>query len=121
MIWDHQHMPESKHSRAYLMVVHLVFGAAMAALFALVFGYFVMLLWNAILPAAAGVHPLIYWQGVGLLVLARILVGSLGCHGRTHGHTHRHRGGAWREYEEWWREVGKESFQEYSGGQHKEG
>lgn len=43
-----------------------------AALFT---GLLVMLLWNAILPPVTGVHPLAYWQAVGLLLLCRLLFG----------------------------------------------
>ncbi|WP_324674842.1 hypothetical protein [Hymenobacter sp. GOD-10R] len=49
-------------------------GAALA----LVLGGVVMSLWNAILPAAVHAGRLSYWQGVGLLVLCRILFGSFG-------------------------------------------
>ena len=43
---------------------------------ALLFGFVVMLLWNAILPQVVNAAPLSYWQAVGLLVLSRILFGS---------------------------------------------
>src|SRR5580765_5540508 len=43
---------------------------------ALLFGFIVMLLWNAILPKVMNAAPLNYWQAVGLLVLCRILFGS---------------------------------------------
>lgn len=37
----------------------------------------VMWLWNAVLAAAVdGIRPLSYWQALGLLVLARLLVGG---------------------------------------------
>ncbi|GAB3016770.1 hypothetical protein GCM10027051_21650 [Niabella terrae] len=40
----------------------------------LLFGGVVMWLWNAILPSAFNqVNPISYWQGVGLLVLSKIL------------------------------------------------
>jgi len=51
----------------------LVAGAAALAL-----GAVVMALWNAILPEAAHAGRLGYWQGVGLLVLCRVLFGSFG-------------------------------------------
>lgn len=103
----------SKHSRAYLLVVHLGFGLLLAASLALIFGYVVMLLWNAVLPALVSVRSISYWQSVGLLVLARILVGGFGHgkHGGVSGHRH---GEAWRKYDEWWKEVGEKSFGEFS-------
>lgn len=48
----------------------------------ILFGWIVMLLWNAIIVPAAGAHLLTFWQGLGLLVLSRILVGGFGGGGR---------------------------------------
>jgi hypothetical protein len=50
---------------------------AFAAAFLAAFGYAVMTLWNAVLPAVAGVHAISFLQAVGLLVLSRILFGGL--------------------------------------------
>lgn len=48
---------------------------------ALLLGWIVMLLWNAILPKVVpSVTVLTYWQAVGLLVLSKILFG--GFHGK---------------------------------------
>jgi Ca2+/H+ antiporter, TMEM165/GDT1 family len=59
---------------------------AFAALAVAAIGYLVMGLWNAVLPAAAGLHPLTYLQAIALLVLARILFGGL--RGPRHGRWH---------------------------------
>lgn len=57
------------------------------------FGWVVMLLWNAILVPAAGAGVISFWQGLGLLVLSRILVG-----GMWKGGGHRWGGGhAWKQ------------------------
>jgi hypothetical protein len=50
---------------------------AFAAAFLAALGYVVMSLWNAVLPAVAGVHAITFLQAVGLLVLSRILFGGL--------------------------------------------
>lgn len=65
--------------------------AAIAAV--LLFGWVVMLLWNAVLPSTTGVSALNYWQAVGLLALCRILFGGF----RTGGRPHQHRSASWRE------------------------
>jgi len=44
----------------------------------LLFGWIVMILWNAILTTALHAGEISFWQGVGLLVLSRILVGGFG-------------------------------------------
>lgn len=48
-------------------------------------GWVVMILWNYILVPAVHVGALNFWQGVGLLVLTRILFGGFG------------RGGGWKQ------------------------
>ncbi len=64
--------------------------AAFAILFFTVFGYVVMRLWNWLMPALFGWHPINFWQALGILVLSKILFG--GFHGRRGGPMHwRHR------------------------------
>ncbi len=46
-----------------------------------VFGELVMHLWNWLLPSLFGWHPITFWQGLGLLILCRILFGGFGNHG----------------------------------------
>ncbi len=115
MIWHHDDESgvDSKHNRVYLAVVHVAFAAAAGTLIALVFGYFVMLLWNGVLPHVTAARPISYWQAVGLLLLARILVGGLKRHGSCHGRGHRHGRRSWREYDQWWKDVGRQSFQDF--------
>ena len=50
----------------------VVIATVMAALF----GVVVMSLWNWLVPAVFGGRTITYWQGLGLLILTRILVGS---------------------------------------------
>jgi hypothetical protein len=47
-------------------------------LFGWLFGEIVMHLWNWLMPALFGLKMITFWQGLGLLVLARILLGGLG-------------------------------------------
>jgi hypothetical protein len=47
------------------------------------FGFFVMSLWNWLMPTLFGLHTLTFWQALGLLILSRTLLGSFG--GRSHG------------------------------------
>lgn len=39
----------------------------------LVFGLFVMLLWNALMPPIFGLRTIGYWQALGLLILSKLL------------------------------------------------
>jgi hypothetical protein len=43
-----------------------------------VFGFIVMYLWNWLVPAVLGGRAVNFWQALGLLILARIMVGGLG-------------------------------------------
>ena len=64
------------------------------ALFLLIGGEVVMHLWNWLLPELFGWHQITFWQGLGLLVLCRILFGGLGHGGGPRGPRGRHcRGG----------------------------
>jgi len=57
-----------------------------AALAVALFGYVVMALWNAVLPAVTGLHAITFVQALGLLLLSRILFGGLRGWGRRGGH-----------------------------------
>ncbi len=49
--------------------------------FVAVGGEVVMKLWNWLLPALFGWRQITFWQGLGILVLCRILFGGFGGHG----------------------------------------
>lgn len=111
----HPHRPSGRH-KALHVVGRIIAGFALAAVLAFVFGGVVMLLWNHILPDLLGTRLITFWQSVGLILLARILVGGFH-HGHGHGRKHGMRRHAWREYDDWWKEVGEKSFQDYAKGE----
>lgn len=51
-------------------------GLAGFAAFIALGGFVVMLLWNWLVPPLIGLATITFWQGLGLLALARILVGG---------------------------------------------
>ncbi len=53
------------------------------ALFIALGGEIVMQLWNRLLPPLFGWHQITFWQGLGILILCRILFGGFGGHGST--------------------------------------
>ena len=65
-------MVEHHGMRGAWILRFLAGGAAFAALM----GLAVMLLWNGLMPALFGLKAIHYLQAVGLLVLARVLVGG---------------------------------------------
>ena len=72
--------------KPYLIPLFIIIAAAAIGLF----GWLVMTLWNVTLVPATGASIITFWQGLGLLVLSRILVGGFG--GRRH-----RRGYNWKE------------------------
>jgi len=66
----------------------VVLGLAAAALFALVFGFVLMYLWNWLMPGLFGLKAITYWQAFGILILAKLLFGSFGKHSPGHKDVH---------------------------------
>jgi hypothetical protein len=118
---------------------HVVLGVLAGLAFAVVFGIFVKLLWNWLMPGVFGLREITYVQAIGMIVLARILFGIKGMHGmrpgpagRRHWHDHWFLGGPcsghdlenggvkdWRHYDEWWDAEGREAFKKYNESREK--
>jgi hypothetical protein len=106
------HMHSRCHRGAGHIARHIALAVLLGAAFVVLFGFGVMYLWNAVMPALFGVAHITFWRAVGVLLLARILVG--GFHrGHFAGRRFGRRDG-WRQYEEWWRQVGEQSYREFS-------
>jgi hypothetical protein len=76
---------------------------------AAIFGFIIMHLWNWLMPGIFGLHTITYWQGLGLLILAKILFGGF------------HRGGGgrrhWRQHmEERWAGMSEEDREKFRAG-----
>ena len=76
---------------------------------AAIFGFIIMHLWNWLMPGIFGLHTITYWQGLGLLILAKILFGGF------------HRGGGgrrhWRQHmEERWASMSEEEREKFRAG-----
>lgn len=54
-----------------------------------VFGLIVMSLWNWLMPSLFDVHPVGFWQALGLFLLSRILFGGFGGDGGRRHWRHR--------------------------------
>ncbi len=57
----------------------------------LLLGFVIMSLWNGILTDLFGWHTITFWQGIGLLILTRILFGGFKSSYRGHIHDRMHR------------------------------
>jgi len=79
---------------------------------AIVAGFVVRGLWNALIPQIFGGPLITYWQGLGLLVLSKILFGGF----------HRHGGGSrgrgrWREQmRDRWEHMSDEEREKFRAG-----
>jgi hypothetical protein len=100
-----------------------VLGVIGAAVFALVFGWLVMILWNWLMPEIFHLGVITYWQAFGIVILAKLFFGGIaGGHrggrrlGRHGGPWDEHWGPGrdrWRWYGEFWKDEGRESFARY--------
>jgi len=132
MSWRHGH-PGFKALR---IIGVIIAGVAFAAGFALLFGWLVMLLWNWLMPTIFHLGTITYWEGFGIMLLAKIIFGMAGVRGPGsqrkrspwqgnpwHGNPFRkeswHRGDWpedrdwWRYYHEFWQDEGREAFERY--------
>ena len=51
--------------------------ALFATLAAAVISFFVMILWNSLMPGVFAVHTISFWQALGLLLLSKLLFGGI--------------------------------------------
>lgn len=92
--------------------------------FGFIFGYIIMWLWNQLMPQIFGLPLITYWQGVGLFILARILLGTFGSDNKNNGHIVHHKAKSantsdpdWVRYNTWWEKEGKTAFENYTDTQ----
>jgi len=104
----------------------IMLGLSAAILFGSLYGFFVRILWNWLLPDLFNFKEITYWQAFGIVMLARLIFGSRGgshSGGRRSSRPKReHLSGMdeyiqdsrhWRHYDEWWQGEGKQAFAEY--------
>jgi hypothetical protein len=112
----------------------VVLGVIGAALFALVFGWLVMILWNWLMPMIFHLGEITYWQSFGIVILAKLLFGGIGGGrgGRGRGPWKgnpwggnpwegKHGRDDWRLYHEFWEQEGREAFERFRQAKGTEG
>jgi high-affinity Fe2+/Pb2+ permease len=65
--------------RPLFFIPLIIGGIVLALVMAFLFGFFVMLLWNWLMPEIFGLGTISYWQAWGLVLLAHILF-KMGTH-----------------------------------------
>jgi hypothetical protein len=98
-------------------------GVIGAAIFALVFGWLVMILWNWLMPSIFRLGEIGYWQAFGIVILAKLIFGGIGG-GRHHGRGHgpwkgnpwegKHGKEDWRLHREFWEKEGRQAFERFA-------
>ena len=92
-----------KHRGWYFLFIPVAIAAAITG-----FGFLVMLLWNAILPAVFGISTITFWQALGILVLSKILFGGM-MHGPRHHRFHKHS----HDYHKKWMSMSPEEREKF--------
>ena len=101
-------------------------GAILIGVIALIFGVVVMHLWNWLMPEIFGLTTINFWHAVGLVILARLLMGGFGHRRDSHDNHSRHHSNffkskffgkahdrKWKYYDKFWKEEGEGAFDEY--------
>ncbi len=82
-------------------------------------GFVVMSLWNWLLPALFGMKVISYWQGMGLLILSRILLGAFHSHHRPGLHHRKRMFERWEKMTPEERERFRQGFRRHYCGHHE--
>ena len=112
------------------IMVYTVLGIIGAIVFGLLFGIIVRELWNWLMPMIFGLPAITFWQGVGIVILAKILFGGFSSHNdsskpskscRRESYEKRWEADGmkagfekWRHYDEWWESEGEAAFTRYA-------
>jgi uncharacterized membrane protein YraQ (UPF0718 family) len=119
------------HFNILRIIGMVILGLITAVVFGFLFGYFVQMLWNWLMPPIFGLKAITFWQAFGLIVLAKLIFGSFGHHHDIHKHHKWHKyhhsdeweikGGwkNWSYYDDWWKSQGRKTFEKYIEEQQK--
>ncbi|MCH2234561.1 MAG: hypothetical protein MK078_09935 [Crocinitomicaceae bacterium] len=90
----------------------------------ILFGFVFMWLWNWLMPEIFGLGVITFWQGVGLILIAKILFGGMGNSGSSSKKSKRKRRkekcdqdddnfNKWKHYAKYWEEEGDAAYKNY--------
>ncbi len=110
-----------KHRSGAEMLKHILAGLIFAIVFAFLFGIFMMLLWNWLMPTIFSLPELSYFEAVGVIVLSRLIFGSFGPHSHNEHSPRKSMNrqrderwtDRWKYYHDFWNSEGEKSFNEY--------
>jgi len=101
----------------------IFFGIIAITGLAILFGFVIMWLWNWLMPDLFGLTTITYWQGVGLFILAKLLLGGCGGGGKSKRHSKdydcsdrrkkKSDFSKWKHYDKFWEEEGHKAYGKY--------
>ncbi len=98
----------------------IIFGTIFIVGLAILFGFIIMWLWNWLMPEIFGLPMLSYWQAVGVFVLFKILLGSMGdCSSSSKSNDSKCKDDSkgkfskWKHYDKFWEEEGDIAYKKY--------
>jgi hypothetical protein len=117
---------KSRSRKFWTIVGWVILGIVGITVFAFLFGYVVMLLWNWLMPELFGLKEIVFWQAVGVIILAKLLFGGFSGHKsrssskKDHSKSHRSKCdedkfSKWKYYDKFWKEEGETAFKAYIG------
>ena len=97
-------------------------GIAFFVIFVFLFGFITMSLWNALIPDLFHGPTIVYWQAIGLLVLAKIFFGGFhgGHRSRCGNKGHYCKGGWGKGWEDYCSPQWKEKFENMTAEEKQE-
>lgn len=118
--FKHKMRSKTPAEKAGWVLLAIIGGSALAILF----GFVIMWLWNALMPDIFGLGTITYWQGIGLFILAKILCGVGGGGGSKHKNSNgKYRScskqekkndmSKWELYDKFWEEEGDSAYQDF--------
>jgi hypothetical protein len=134
---SHEHGPRIHGAKFLRILVFAVAGVGVAVLFAGLFGWLVQILWNWLMPPIFGLKAITYWQGFGIILLAKILFGGMAhsprrgqdrfnkrFHDRARRFAHSEEedgdeacmpgnGQRWGNFRQYWNDEGRTAFKAY--------
>ena len=111
------------------IVAMIVFGIIAITGLAILFGFVLMWLWNAIMPELFDLPVVTYWQAVGIFILAKLLFGGIGSGSSSSSKSSKGDSWScdddskkkskssdfkkWELYDKFWKEEGEEAYKSY--------
>lgn len=124
----------TKKPKWFQIITFAVLSLIAITVMGILFGFVIMLLWNALMPQIFNLPEISYWQGIGLFILGRILLGGIGGSSKVNpnkqwkssSHSSKSKAATTLQsdmahnsvknydgYDEWWQAEGKDAFEAY--------